>query len=97
MGGTRAESFGNHPNELLKHELVLWARERGLEWYLLGGGVSGMDSLFEYKRSLAPSGVRELPVGQWVLDQAAYDQLVLARDRRGPRVDLDFFPAYRAI
>jgi lipid II:glycine glycyltransferase (peptidoglycan interpeptide bridge formation enzyme) len=96
MAGTRAESFRSYPNELLKHEIVLWAKERGLDWYVLGGGVSGEDSLFEYKRRFAPGGVRELQIGQWVLDPDTYDRLVRARDRQAPRTNLDFFPAYRA-
>lgn len=100
-GGTRAAAFPMRPNDLLKHELIGWARSRGAQSLVLGGGVSGDDSLLRYKRSFAPSGTRQLMVGRWIVDTDAYDRLVALHDRsrsegEPPEVNGGYFPAYRA-
>lgn len=96
MGGTDASAYPERPNDLLKDELIRWSRHRGAEVVVLGGGVSGTDGIFRYKRSFAPSGVRPLKVGRWVIDPIAYDALVRQRERCGPIASPAFFPAYRA-
>jgi hypothetical protein len=96
MGGTIASAFPDRPNDLLKDELIRWSRERGAEVVVLGGGVSGEDGIFRYKLSFAPTGIRPLMVGRWVVDPATYDELVKLRERQGPIAASTFFPAYRA-
>lgn len=95
-GGTRADAFPLRPNDLLKHELIRWARSRGAKSLVLGGGVAGADNLFRYKRSFAPSGTRQLMIGRWIMDGEAYDSLVSHRDRWQAQDTTGFFPAYRA-
>ena len=94
-GGTRAEAFPLRPNDLLKHELIIWARSRGARSLILGGGVTGEDSLFRYKRSFAPSGTRQLMIGRWVIDRDPYDRLVSLHDQTASGARGDYFPAYR--
>ena len=96
MGGTLAHAFPDRPNDLLKDELIRWARERGCEAFILGGGSSGEDGIFRYKQSFAPSGVRPLMVGRWVIDPDAYAALVAARAGRGASAKPGYFPAYRS-
>ncbi len=96
MGGTLAHAFPDRPNDLLKDELIRWARERGCEAFILGGGSSGEDGIFRYKQSFAPSGVRPLMVGRWVVDPSAYAALVAARASRGTSAKPGYFPAYRS-
>lgn len=100
LGGTEAYSFPMRPNDLLKHEVIHWAAETGLEHYVLGGGVAGEDGIFRYKREFSPTGVVPFSVATAVLDPPAYERILTRRfppgsDERARAVAGGFFPAYR--
>jgi hypothetical protein len=102
LGGTEADAFPLRPNDLLKHELILWARRSGKRRVVLGGGYAAGDGIFRYKRAFAPRGVVAFRVGRRILDAHAYAALVeghrveaLRRDPAWQPSD-EFFPAYRA-
>ena len=102
LGGTRAEAFDLRPNDLLKHEIILWGQRSGKRAFVLGGGYGGPDGIFRYKLSFAPKGEVPFRTSQIVFECDAYDRLVAMRAawevRQGrewqPRPG--FFPAYRA-
>jgi hypothetical protein len=75
LGGTRREALPLCPNTLLKHEMVLFFKERGCEYFLLGGGAVPDDGIFNYKRAFALNGVLPSYVGGTVWDAAAYGAL----------------------
>ncbi|WP_308991967.1 GNAT family N-acetyltransferase [Mariniflexile litorale] len=54
LGGTLSEYFNMRPNDFLKIEVLKWARAHHYEYYLLGGGRSDGDSLYQYKKSFFP-------------------------------------------
>jgi hypothetical protein len=96
LGGTLEASMLKRPNDLLKHEVILWAGARGFDEYVLGGGTQPMDGIFQYKASFDPEGTRPFYVRRRVHDVAAYARLVEARNRTlGTAPRRDFFPAYR--
>jgi hypothetical protein len=80
---------------LLVHEGALWARARGCELLHLGGGTSGADSLFAFKKSFGGE-TYTYGFATLVADRERYDELVARRaeDPEPPRAG--FFPAYRA-
>lgn len=84
LGGTRPDYFEFRPNNLLKHEIIRWARDSGYSRFLLGGGPGGKDGIFEYKRSFAPEGVVEFHVAARIYDQAVYRDLTNACLRHPP-------------
>jgi hypothetical protein len=102
LGGTLAEAFAKRPNDLLKHEIILWARQAGKRAFVLGGGYSGDDGIYRYKRSFAPGGSRPFCVGRQIHDAAAYDRLLQQRaiweGSRGNawKPKLGYFTEYRA-
>lgn len=102
LGGTLPEAFPMRPNDLLKHELFLWARRLGKKAFVLGGGYEGTDGIYRYKRSFAPGGVVDFHIGTAVHDSDAYERLVARRRSwelgRGStwEPETGFFPAYRA-
>jgi hypothetical protein len=101
-GGTLGERLRTRANHLLKHRIIEWSHEQGKRFYLLGGGNSAEDSLFKYKRSFAPHGVRKHRAGTWVLEPELYQRLVSARrsheagEGRSWSARPGFFPEYRA-
>lgn len=79
------------PLKALLHHAAGEARRLGAQWLHLGAGRGGAeDSLFDFKRRIAPVE-HEFVIGRWVVDGPAYDRLTPA-DAEGS----SFFPAYRA-
>ncbi len=102
LGGTDESAYEHRPNDLLKHELILWAKAAGKSRFVLGGGYTPDDGIFRYKKAFAPAGMLPFRVGHRVLDPARYDALVAARITEAHAIDPawvpepGFFPAYRA-
>jgi hypothetical protein len=94
LGGTTSDYFDLRPNDLLKHEIMLWAKGRGKKFFVLGGGFGGNDGIYRYKLAFAPSGNRPFSVGSRILDTGGYASLVEAAELRGPLTD-NYFPRYR--
>jgi hypothetical protein len=100
LGGTNEGSYGVCPNDLLKHEVMNWARIKGFRYYVLGGGYVPGDGIFRYKKAFAPEGVRDFFIGSRILAPVAYERLVegrLERTGRGlaPPPRENYFPLYR--
>jgi CelD/BcsL family acetyltransferase involved in cellulose biosynthesis len=93
LGGTDPAHFANRPNDLLKYEIMLWAKSASKHAYVLGGGKSPDDGIYKYKEAFAPNGVRPFYVGKRVLDDAAYRRLTAAKSKPATA---GYFPAYRA-
>ena len=56
LGGTLANAFAHRPNDLLKFEIIRWAKKRAKRYFVLGGGYQGEDGIFQYKQSFASKG-----------------------------------------
>jgi Acetyltransferase (GNAT) domain len=97
LGGTDERAYSVRPNDVLKWEIVLWAKEQGKRRYVLGGGLEPEDAIFRYKLAVAPSGRVPFLVGRRVLQPESYERLVRVRTEDpawSPQPG--FFPAYRA-
>jgi hypothetical protein len=92
LGGTDSDAFELRPNDLLKWELIRWAKDAGKHRFVLGGGHRPDDGIFKYKRSFAPHGLVPFSVGRRVLQPQLYRELV----ENAHAGDSDFFPAYRS-
>jgi hypothetical protein len=101
LGGTLSSYFDVRPNDLLKHEIHLWAKDEEKESYVLGGGYQPNDGIFRYKKAFAPHGVTPFFTGERILNQDHYDALVALKERQrleegsAARRDTSFFPLYR--
>lgn len=95
LSGTTQEGRKLKAGTLLVHAGALWARERGCQLLHLGGGTSGADSLFAFKRSFG-GGTYTYSFATLVADPARYESLVARRAEEPEPPRPDFFPAYRA-
>jgi|SRR6185437_628677 len=101
LGGTLADAFNHRPNDLLKFEIIRWAREHGKREFVLGGGFEPDDGIFKYKLAFAPNGASPFYVGRRILRSSTYDALVQNRIRGADSEawitsSLNYFPRYRA-
>lgn len=102
LGGTDRAAFEARPNDLLKWELMRWARREGKRGFVLGGGRVPGDGIFRFKRAFAPGGLLPFSVAHRIFAPRLYARLVEARTAAGRRIrprwtpDPEFFPAYRA-
>lgn len=102
LGGTMESAFPLRPNDLLKFEVMKWARRERKSQYVLGGGYSPGDGIFRYKESFAPQGQRQFTIGSRIYCPDTYEALVAGRRDQAiaagqvwqPRSN--FFPEYRA-
>jgi hypothetical protein len=97
LGGSDSEAMEYRPNDVLKYEIIQWAKTQGKKRFVLGGGYQGEDGIFRYKLSFAPGGQRPFSVGWRILNQFYYDQLVACCQRLpgGAALSGSFFPLYR--
>ena len=101
LGGTDAAWFHVRPNDLLKVEIMNWARSVGKAEFVLGGGYARGDGIYRYKLSFAPNGSVPFSIGFRVLNADAYEQMTHARRMFAAmqsalwQPNPDYFPAYR--
>lgn len=92
LGGTNKEFYAMRPNDFLKVKMMLWAKEKGVSKFVLGGGHGKEDGVYEYKRSFAPHGVVDFKIGTRIFDFEVYKELC---EKYGKNVKDEFVPAYR--
>jgi len=102
LGGTKENYFRLRPNDLLKHEIILWGIRQKKKRYILGGGYYGEDGIYNYKKSFAPNGVTDYKVAEIIIDNIMYKRLIEIREKeeytkgRNWKPREDYFPAYRS-
>ncbi len=94
LGGTDRKYFDVRPNDILKYEIIKWAKEKGLKNFVLGGGYGEDDGIYQYKLSFAPKGIYEFYIGRKIFDRKAYDRLVELR--ADDTLNEKYFPFYRS-
>jgi hypothetical protein len=96
LGGTNRDYIHLNANNLLKYEIIKWAKEKGLKRFILGGGYGNDDGIFKYKKGFAPNGIYDFYVGMKVFDEDKYNHLVdIRRNEEGFNENTLFFPLYR--
>ncbi|TAI48564.1 GNAT family N-acetyltransferase [Flagellimonas allohymeniacidonis] len=102
LGGTRSDYFHTRPNDFLKINVMKWAVQNGMENYVLGGGRSDKDSLYQYKKSFFPKQEDVVfYTGRKIVLPGIYDAIVADRNPKhvnsgntNPQLT-GFFPKYR--
>lgn len=88
------EYFHLHPNELSFYQSALEAKRKGCKFLILGGGYSGVDSLFRFKAGF--SGLfKDFHVYKKIHLENEYSELIKCRNRYDNGATGDFFPEYR--
>jgi len=105
LGGTSSDHFKLRPNEYLKINAIDWAKTIGLEYYMIGGGLSNSetDNLYLYKKKYFPfDDDIHFYTGRKIIDRDLYENLVKENCKNNNRlmdpinIEEGFFPGYRA-
>ena len=75
LGGTLAEYFPYRPNDLLKHEIILYLKDIGVKYFCLGGGTSENDGIYKYKKSFSKNGHVYFYIGKKIHNQEIYNHV----------------------
>jgi hypothetical protein len=103
LGGTFSDYFKYRPNDFLKMETIKWAREKGLKFYVIGGGLKDNDSLYQYKKKFFRfDDDLQFFTGRKILNIEAYRELVSmalpdypVEELTADSVSEGYFPKYR--
>jgi CelD/BcsL family acetyltransferase involved in cellulose biosynthesis len=88
--GTDREAMALGTNNLLHHELILWASAQGFERLMIGGGRGNEedDSLLRFKRNFSTT-LATFRVGESVLLPERYHEILDEWQRSNPDRDMD--------
>lgn len=101
LGGTKTEFIQQSPFMEVLDYVRMWAKDRGNQYFHLGGGVGGKrDNLYTFKSGFSQQR-HHFGVVRLVTDQSLYRQLVEHRAKdlntsSEALLESGFFPAYRA-
>ncbi|MDF9407854.1 GNAT family N-acetyltransferase [Pelotomaculum isophthalicicum JI] len=95
LGGTLEQFYEYRPNNILKHEVIKWAKDRGISYFLLGGGYREGDGIYCYKHSFSRDGVLDFYIGKKVHNHGAVSMLENMMATKVPRESDSYFPGYR--
>lgn len=73
LGGTDEKFFYLRPNDILKHQLIHFLKESGLEYYCLGGGQNGV---LKYKKTFSKNGLVDFFIGKKIYFREIYKNLI---------------------
>ncbi len=102
LGGTDENFFNKRPNDFLKFEMINWARNNSIKYYVLGGGYGYEDGIFKYKKSFFPNDIVTYYTGRKIINNQIYHELVEKTNKKREEKGLDllniedssFFPLY---
>jgi lipid II:glycine glycyltransferase (peptidoglycan interpeptide bridge formation enzyme) len=99
IGGTKSKYFDKRPNDLLKHEIILWANKKGFKNFILGGGYGSDDGIFKYKKAFFPNGVVSYVTGRKIINKEIYKSLIMSKLGTDNSIDpmADYFPQYHSM
>jgi len=99
LAGSDSDYLHFATNNLVDFETIKYGAEKGYKYLHIGGGNSSndKDSLFRYKKNMAPDGLKEFWVGKKIHIDEVYKHLSSQWQESvpGSKEDMDFFPIYR--
>jgi hypothetical protein len=103
LGGTLVEGFEKRPNDLLKFELINWARKIEKKYFVLGGGYGTEDGIYKYKKAFFPEDSIDYFTGRWkvnpdfytIIEKDIMEKYFISNEYSELLVNSDFFPSYR--
>ncbi len=96
LGGTKRESLPLCANPILKRDILIFLKNIGCEYFLLGGGTQPNDGIFNFKKAYAPEGVYPNRIGGTIWDQQTYERIRAELTASGVAISANRFQFYDA-
>ncbi|MCM3598330.1 GNAT family N-acetyltransferase [Metabacillus idriensis] len=91
LSGSNKDYQSYASNNFLIDYLVQWGKEKGIKYFHLGGGYSGDDSLYSFKKKFNKNGDLSFFIGRKIHNTEVYNKIV----NECKYVKGDYFPQYR--
>jgi len=89
LGGTLEAAFSLAANDILKHEIIIDLKRRGLRKFCLGGGLVPGDGIHRYKQKFSAFGDVDFLLASRIHNRERFQRLVAAWSKAYPeRVEL---------
>jgi len=96
LGGTSIEGRKKRANDFLKHKSILWGKELGKKYYVLGGGAKPNDGIFRFKKSFDPYNLTPFNINKRVINKSVYERIMsIYKKKIKDHTESNFFPPYR--
>lgn len=89
--GSEASYLKFAPNNFLINYAIGWAKSKGYQTFHLGGGYSGQDSLYKFKKNFNKEGDLPFYIGKRIHNEEIYSDLIKDYNLK----ETNFFPLYR--
>jgi len=100
LGGTLSEYFPYRPNDILKHEIIIYLKTKGVKYYCLGGGVTVNDGIYKYKKSFSKDGNVDFYIGKKIYNKEIYNYVCQSWSKKNPEISgkySNFLLKYREV
>lgn len=97
LGGTIAEFFSISPNSFLRFELIKDLKDRGIQNYSIGGGITMNDSKYKFKKSFSKKIESKFYIGKKTHNQEVYDNVVEQWENKFKTKDNNKLLRYRDV
>lgn len=96
LGGNSREFYKYKNGTFLDYKLLIEMKNRGIEFYVFGGGHIGKDGIYRYKKKFDTKGEVPFHIGKKIHMEKEYHYLTSLRREKG-FIDFEtsFFPLYR--
>jgi len=98
LGGSVNQYLAYRPNNLMFYKAALRYKKMGKRYFHLGGGYSGNDSLFKFKKGFNKNGLLDFYIGIKINNKDIYEKLAKEwkiKNELEENFKSDFFPLYR--
>ncbi|MBM7662848.1 hypothetical protein JOC85_003659 [Bacillus mesophilus] len=97
LGGSNQDYMYLGANNLLFYQATLWGMKQRFKKLHLGGGYSGDDSLFQYKKRFNSQGILDFYIGKKIHNEEKYNNLITSWKEYYAKKEYNpnFFPVYR--
>ena len=98
LSGSLNKYKSYRPNNIMLYQAALRYKKMGKKCFHLGGGYSGNDSLFKFKKGFNKNGLLDFYIGTKINNKDIYEKLVKEwkiKNKLEKDYNSDFFPLYR--
>ncbi len=97
LGGTKNDYYEFRPNDILKHSIINYLKEIGLNYFCFGGGNKPDDGIFNYKKKFAKNGVYDFYIGKKIHNEVIYNDVIRQWNTRNIHLTNNKLLRYRDI